>query len=170
MIFWWERWLQVSFQLFHYGPCKFKTLVWWDEQDCLQSKAQTKTKIEPIAEAKEDTIKGRVTTSGGATVTDLIDCHIDELPPGRIQVQDFHFLWPHTHSFIQKQVRNQFKLLNWICKLDLNCTMHNAQCTALHSANPHEYAKLTMFFLKYVLYVQWWTHPYRHSLATLTCW
>ena len=61
--------------------------------------------MEPIAEAEEgeDTIKGKVTPSGGgvlggATVTDLIDCHIDELPPGGIQVKVFQFLSPTTQS------------------------------------------------------------------------
>ena len=58
--------------------------------------------MEPIAEAEEgETIKGKVTPSGGGdlggtTVTDLIDCHIDELPPGGIQVKDLQFLSPTT--------------------------------------------------------------------------
>ena len=62
--------------------------------------------MEPIAEAEEgeDTIKGKATPSGGGgdlgatTVTDLIDCHIDELPPGGIQVKDVQFLSPTTQS------------------------------------------------------------------------
>ena len=61
--------------------------------------------MEPIAEAEEgETIKGKVTPSGGGdlggtTVTDLIDCHIDELPPGGIQVKDLQFLSPPTTQF-----------------------------------------------------------------------
>ena len=51
--------------------------------------------MEPIAEGEEgeDAIKGEATPSGdgdlggATTVTDLIDCHIDELPPGGIQVK-----------------------------------------------------------------------------------
>ena len=62
--------------------------------------------MEPIAEAEEgeDTIKGKATPSGGggdlggATVTDLIDCHIDELPPGGIQVKVLLFLSPPTNT------------------------------------------------------------------------